>query len=250
MQSEMTAVRELEVLAMNAWPAEIIQTVEGWRLRFTQGVSRRANSAWSNESTGETPLIDRIVNAEAFYTARGAESCFHISPLSPSDLGSALADRGYYQNGDTCVQSAALEKVLAATSPSAGTELHPNPTASWVEVAWPKPELQPAIRRGILRRIGPQMVCVLAHEEGRAVAAGFGVFERAHVGIFSMRTQEAARGRGLASAVLHALASWGLELDAQTAYLQVEEDNSALRLYARAGFQTVYGYHYRSRATQ
>ena len=234
---------------MHAWPAEIIETVEGWRLRFTQGVSRRANSAWSNESTGATPLARRIASVEAFYTARGADSCFHISPLSPPELDAALALRGYYQNGETCVQSAPLGKVIAATSPSAAIEMHPRPTANWEQVAWPTRELQPAVRRGILRRIVPQSVCALAHEEGRAVAAGLGVFERARVGIFSMRTQEAARGRGLASAILHALASWGQELGAQTAYLQVEKDNpTAQRLYARAGFQTVYRYHYRSRA--
>ena len=49
------------------------------------------------------------------------------------------------------------------------------------------------------------------------------------------------------SLALGALAGWGEKLGAQTAYLQVEEDNpNALRLYARAGFQTVYDYHYRS----
>ena len=60
----MPTVRELEELAMNAWPAEVVQTVAGWRLRFTQGVSRRANSAWSNEPTGSTPLPERSGQGE------------------------------------------------------------------------------------------------------------------------------------------------------------------------------------------
>ena len=81
------------------------------------------------------------------------------------------------------------------------------------------------------------------------MAAGLGVAEREHVGIFAMRTLESERGRGHASAILRGLASWGASEGALTAYLQVEADNSAAqRLYTRAGFRKVYGYHYRSLA--
>ena len=61
------------------------------------------------------------------------------------------------------------------------------------------------------------------------------------------RRNRQTRRRGLAGAILGALADWGQQLGAHTAYLQVEEDNpNAQRLYARTGFETVYGYHYRS----
>ena len=137
---------------MNAWPAEVIQTVEGWRLRFTQGVSRRANSAWSNESSGATPLAERIAGVEAFYRARQVDACFHISVLSPPELDAALAERGYTPNGETCVQTAAVADVLSATSRSAAIkriELHTGPrenrdqaaawpSKSWQQVAWPR----------------------------------------------------------------------------------------------------------------
>jgi GNAT superfamily N-acetyltransferase len=251
----MTAISQLEELAMNAWPAEVIQMVEGWRLRFTEGVSRRANSAWSNQPTGSTPLSDRLDQVEAFYRARGTSSCFHVSPLSPTNLDPVLAERGYSENGNTDVQSASVEEVLTGTSPTPATgkdwkiELHPAPTASWEQVTWPSRDLRPEVRREILARIGPPKVCALAREQGRPVAAGLGVCERGHIGIFSMRTLESARGRGLAGAVLHSLVSWGRETGARIAYLQVEKDNPpAQRVYARAGFQSAYAYHYRSRA--
>ena len=251
----MIVISQLEELAMNAWPAEVIQTVEGWRLRFTEGVSRRANSAWSNQPTGSTPLPDRVDQVEAFYRARRATCCFHVGPLSPSDLDPVLAERGYSENGNTCVQSANVEEVLVATSPPSPTgrnwkiELHPTPTASWEQVTWPNRDLRPEVRRKILARIGPPKICALAREQGRPVAAGLAVCERGHIGIFSMRTLESARGRGLAGAVLHSLVSWGRKTGARTAYLQVEKDNpAAQRVYARAGFQSAYDYHYRSRA--
>lgn len=244
-----TPIWQLEELAMNAWPAEVIQSVEGWRLRFTQGVSRRANSAWSNQPTGSRPLAERIANVESFYAAHETDACFHISPLSAPGLDAALEKRGYYSNGATWVQSAALDRVLAATSKGASIQLTPDPTELWEQVAWPEAGLRPEVRRGILRRIGPPKVCALAFEEGRAVAAGLAVCERGQVGIFSMRTREDARGRGLACNLLHALADWGRGLGAEKACLQVEEDNpTAQRVYARASFETTYAYHYRSLA--
>ena len=38
-------IRELEELAANAWPAGVQQALDGWRLRYHLGVTRRANSA-------------------------------------------------------------------------------------------------------------------------------------------------------------------------------------------------------------
>src|SRR5260370_24946957 len=59
----------LEELAFAAWPAEEVERADGWRLRWTRGVTRRANSVWPNEATGDAPLSDRIARAEAFYAA-------------------------------------------------------------------------------------------------------------------------------------------------------------------------------------
>lgn len=255
---------------MNAWPAEVIQTVDGWRLRFTEGVSRRANSAWSNESSGTTPLAERIAGVEAFYRARQVDACFHISVLSPPELNAVLAERGYTANGETVVQTAAIGELLASTSPSPASdrvEVHARvfetsapdahqthdtwPSKTWQQVAWPSPALRPAVRSGILHRIAPASVCALVRDAaGDPVSAGLAVFERGHLGIFSMRTQEAVRGRGFGSVIRRALGLWGQKLGAQTAYLQVEEDNpSAQRVYARVGFRNAYRYHYQSRAS-
>jgi ribosomal protein S18 acetylase RimI-like enzyme len=47
--------------------------------------------------------------------------------------------------------------------------------------------------------------------------------------------------------VLGALAGWAARCDATQLYLQVSRDNeAALRLYERAGFTEVCGYHYRT----
>jgi GNAT superfamily N-acetyltransferase len=243
-------IARLEELALNAWPAEVTQSVEGWRLRFTDGVSRRANSVWSNQPTGTRALAERIAGAEDFYRPRNTDACFHVGPLSPAQLDGVLATRGYHRNGDTQVQRVDLETLLSSiptAKQGVAIELQPAPSEAWERIAWPSAELRPEVRRGILSRIGPQKICALAVEAGRPVAVGLAVAERGHVGIFSMQTTDSARGRGHAGSVLRGLAAWGASLGAQLAYLQVEADNaSAKRLYTRAGFRTLYGYHYRS----
>ena len=55
-----------------------------------------------------------------------------------------------------------------------------------------------------------------------------------------------ARGNGAARTVLTALAGWATAHEAGQMYLQVEPGNApALRLYERAGFGEICGYHYR-----
>jgi hypothetical protein len=40
----MNQITQIEALAANAIPAAIVQELDGWRLRFNYGVTRRANS--------------------------------------------------------------------------------------------------------------------------------------------------------------------------------------------------------------
>ncbi|HET6262844.1 MAG TPA: GNAT family N-acetyltransferase, partial [Chloroflexia bacterium] len=73
------------------------------------------------------------------------------------------------------------------------------------------------------------------------------VSECGWTGIFNMATAQEMRGRGVATSIISDLARWSLEQGADRLYLQVMESNEvARRLYARLGFSTLYGYHYRT----
>jgi N-acetylglutamate synthase len=79
------------------------------------------------------------------------------------------------------------------------------------------------------------------------VAVGRAVADAGWVGVFGMATLPQARGKGAANSVLAALAGWAGAHEADRMYLQVERDNiPALRLYDRAGFSEICGYHYRT----
>src|SRR5262249_24506372 len=98
----------------------------------------------------------------------------------------------------------------------------------------------------MMRTIGPEARVVIAHVDRKPAGMVFGVLERGWCGIYGLTTVPAARGRGVASTMLHALAEAALAAGADDTYLQVERDNTKARaLYDKLGFTVAAGYHYR-----
>jgi GNAT superfamily N-acetyltransferase len=252
----MTLLRQIcliEELAANAWPAEVAPVVSGWRLRFSGGVTSRANSVWPNDDTDLTPLQDKLAAAERFYAARGEPARFQICPAcQPANLDEILAQRGYQTHSLTSVQIAPLDTVLSrlARNPALPVEVRGVLSDDWFEVyarAGNMEAHERAMRRGILSRIGMPAGFALARLDDQPAAVGLCVVERGWAGIFCMETLPALRRRGAASAILRALGDWACAQGATQAYLQVVDANTpAVTLYARAGFQTLYHYHYRA----
>ncbi|MEK9672609.1 MAG: hypothetical protein VW268_08910 [Rhodospirillaceae bacterium] len=95
--SDETAIRDLESRAAECWPAFREANLEGWRVRFADGVSRRANSvlALDEASNGVSLLTKRIDAAEVFYAECGQPCRFKISGgVQPRELDAELERRG------------------------------------------------------------------------------------------------------------------------------------------------------------
>lgn len=246
-------IRLIEELAANAWPAEVAPVVSGWRLRFTGGITSRANSVWPNDDTGLAPLQDKLAAAERFYAARGEPARFQICPAcQPANLDEILAQRGYQSHSLTSVQTAPLDTVLSQLARNAAppVELRDALWDEWFEVYACVGNMdahERATRRGILSRIGMPAGFALARLDDQPAAVGLCVVERKWAGIFCMETLPAFRRRGAASAILRALCEWARAREATQTYLQVVDGNApAVNLYAHAGFRTLYHYHYRA----
>jgi ribosomal protein S18 acetylase RimI-like enzyme len=247
---EPATVHLIEELAANAWPAPVTQVVGGWRLRFAWGVTRRANSVLANDYHGGPHLAERMELVEAFYARRGLPARYQISPTSrPRGLDAALGDRGYRRRLRVLVLCAPLATVLERLPPPGGrVEVAGEPDAAWLATLRALLGYYgdgAAVRR-TLRGIGPPAGYAAVRRDGRPLAIGRAVAERGFAGVFSMATLPEARGRGLGTAVLAALAGWAAGHGATRLYLQVDDDNAgAIRLYGRAGFEAAYAYHYR-----
>jgi ribosomal protein S18 acetylase RimI-like enzyme len=243
-------IRKLEELAANAWPAAVVQAVDGWRLRFNHGVTRRANSVWPNAWSGSLALDERLALVEDFYARRGVVARFQLTPVAePSGVDALLARRGYALEESVHVQIAETRDVLERTRQSCEVAIAAGPSDSWTHTAWPESELDPAVRRATVERIGPETACAIALTAGEPAGVALGVSERGFVGLFCFHTLPGFRRSGVARSLLHALAGWAHSRSAASLYLQVHNSNAPARaLYARAGFETLYRYHYRTQA--
>jgi GNAT superfamily N-acetyltransferase len=241
----------IEALAANAWPAETVQRLDGWRLRMSGSVYRRLDSVATIAPPGSLPVERKLTLAERFYFERGSDARFQVSAASaPSDLDARLEARGYAIDAATRVQTARLSDVLARTAGGRDFDVHVTdaPEPIWITIAWPKPGRRRDAGRRALARIVPPAGHALVRAAGQPIAVGLGVLERGFLGLFAMFTQPEFRGQGAARAVLHALSRWGAQRGAERAYLQVEETNAvAGALYRDTGFATLYEYQYRSR---
>ncbi len=241
-------VATIERCAFDAWPAEQIEHAAGWRLRAMRAVTRRANSVWTFEATGDASLEERIDHAEAWYASRNLPPTFQVADRSrPDGLDAALAQRGYLIDAPVSIQVATTTAVLEAASSRDAVVTRACPDA-WFTLSAHHGRFANVADtyRNLLLRIGPAARFALASLDGQPAAVGLGVVSPGWMGIFSMLTLPSARRRGAANSVLAALASTAQAEAIESLYLQVERANTpATTLYARASFRELYAYHYR-----
>lgn len=249
----------IETLAANAWPAAEVVALDGWRLRFTRGVTRRANSVWPNIDEGAVALEEKLDLVERLYGDHGLPATYQIcDAMQPARLDEVLDERGYVACAHSHVQTASLRRLMQKLPPLQyfphyEIEVAEEFDEDWFELYCGSEGLRGAaesVRRAILERIGPLHGFVTLHSAGAPAAVGLGVVEEGWLGIFCMATLPEYRRQSAARCILRTLVVWARLYEAHHAYLQVMDDNPAARgLYAAVGFQPAYHYHYRQKRT-
>ena len=243
------AIRTHECRAFRTWPAATVERLDGWILRCNDGVTHRANSVFTVDFPEGSDAATAIAAAAAFFAAHGQPPCFMISPASmPRDLDRRLAARGYVVEEPSLVRIAEARSARALPRTDAGVDVAEQPDAAWTRTFLSQYEgtADAAARLGIIARIEPLAGFATARVDGHVAAIGMGVVEDGWMTVLGMYTPAPWRSRGYGGAVLGALAAWAESVGAANLFLQVTASNGpAIRLYDKAGFRTVYGYHYR-----
>ena len=244
--SEAALAWRVETVCFNAFPSLQQVILDGWLLRFSKRVSRRANSA--NPLCADRAPVESVIDQiEALYRRQGQPTIFRV----PSFLGvidQPLAARGYRSEGETCVLYGAIDAVAAAPDPN--VELSPEPGAEWL-VAMAALQQHSDTHRDIYRRIVQAIAVPAAFAglriDGRLAALAYGAVSGGLLCYESVITGPARRRQGLAWRVVAGLAAWGRDEGARGVCLQVEAGNTPARaLYDRFGLKTeLYRYHYR-----
>ncbi|MFN8167828.1 MAG: GNAT family N-acetyltransferase [Candidatus Nanopelagicales bacterium] len=246
------AAETMQAVAERGWPPFETATLGDWTLRWSDGVTGRANSVrvagWPGTGLGEA-----LAHVERWYADRGAPALLQV-PV-PSAYDEALDRAGWGIARRTVLRTGGTEGVLAAASGAVAAGLDVRradvPSAELLELV--DPGLDPAALTRILT--GPdERVFVEVRDAdgallgtGRASAtAGVGGSGR-WAGVTSIATVPAARRRGVATLVMAELARWSLEHDCPRTYLQsLATNEAASALYERLGMPVHHAYVYRS----
>ncbi|MET9876626.1 GNAT family N-acetyltransferase [Actinacidiphila glaucinigra] len=242
--------RELQESASRCWPAQETARLGAWTLRAAGGFTRRANSVLPLGDPG-VPLTEAVARIARWYGDRGLPPYVQVTTGgqdSDETLAEALGGLGWTAEGHALLRTAALAPIADLPGAEA-VHLSREADAEWLARYHRTGDLGDAALRVLGG--GPSVWFATVPGEGDTAGAGPAAIGRCAVdGRFAsfgaVEVSPDHRRRGLARAVMAALARKALDEGASGAYLQVETDNEGARaLYDRMGFTTHHAYHYR-----
>ncbi|TFH05120.1 MAG: N-acetyltransferase [Candidatus Thorarchaeota archaeon] len=241
-------ISDIEYLASHCWPAKEIERYHGWIIHWNDAVTWRANSVLPLDETSDALLEDSIDHVINYYNDRNTPPAFKITEESkPETLDETLDEMGFQIRMVTHVQTIPIDD-LACLNPRIEVDLLRVSDGSIDALLHrsKRDEFALEIRREIIHRIEGEKKIARVMIDGHIAGIGLGVVKEDMLGLLSIRTLPEYERRGVAWSVTCALAIWGEETGANTAFLQVEAENKpALALYAAMGFKTKYTYWYR-----
>ncbi|MFF1413834.1 GNAT family N-acetyltransferase [Streptomyces sp. NPDC058289] len=238
---------ELARVCARSWVPLESEPLGEWTLRASGGFTRRANSVLPLGDPG-APLDDALARVTSWYARRDLPAYVQTATGAAGTqelLCAELEDRGWVREVSALVQVgglAAVGDLDVDDAVVAGVRLTRTPDEDWLS-RYGRVKDPGTARRVLVAGPSVWFAAVPGQAIGRLVVdgrwAGFGAVE----------VDPVHRRRGLASAVMAALARRALEEGASAAWLQVESDNAGARaLYEGMGFGTHHSYHHYRRA--
>ncbi|MER6140785.1 GNAT family N-acetyltransferase [Streptomyces sparsogenes] len=250
---------ELDRAAARAWPPVVSERLGGWELRAAGGFTRRANSVLPLGDPG-MPVRDALRRVTSWYAERGLPAYIQVSTGAEGTqelLAAELAEHGWTREVSAEIRIAALAPLADLDADVSGVALSRDLDDAWLARYQRSASGEPAPEVVRVLRGGPSVWFATipntegaesGDEHGAAVApAAIGrcVVDGRWAGFTAVETDPLLRRRGLATAVMTALARKALQEGASAAYLQVETDNDGARaLYEGMGFTTHHSYHH------
>jgi N-acetylglutamate synthase len=247
-EASTAAILALETIAARGWAPAESEIAHGWLLRADHGFSTRANSALALRAP-VPDLATALAAVSAWYAARGLPTQLAV-PLPPRQaLDSALAKRGWAAAFDTAMLVTSTGQLASQVGPAASVQLTERPDERWLDAYQHRSGPAKEVVLGLLTRHDRVRFAEI-ELDGRLVAIARGTVNDSWLGVSAVAVDGEYRRRGLARALMVALAAWGAALGATQTYLQVEQTNTAaLELYRGSGFWTHHTYRYRAAPT-
>lgn len=239
---------ELAPVCARAWQPVESEPLGDWLLRSAAGFTRRANSALPLGDPG-TPLDEALARVKRWYDDRGLPAYIQTSTGAEGtqeELCAELERHGWRREVTAQVRIAALAPIGDLDADVAPVRLSREIDERWLSRYQRFDTPGPHVLKVLGSGPSVWFATVPGDAEGEPPAAiGRCVVDGRWAGFMAVEVGAAYRRRGLATAVMTALARRALDEGASAAWLQVEEDNEGARtLYDRMGFETHHLYHH------
>ncbi|MFE7514308.1 GNAT family N-acetyltransferase [Streptomyces sp. NPDC057540] len=237
---------ELARATASAWRPVESEALGEWTLRAADGFTRRANSVLPLGDPG-MPVADALAHVRAWYAARKLPAYVQTSTGAEGTqelLCAALDRHGWRREVSAEVRIAALAPIGDLDADVAAVRLSRTVDEAWLRRYQRFEDASPAVRSVLAS--GPSVwFASVAGTGGAPAAIGRCVVDGRWAGFMAVEVDPGQRRRGLATAVMTALARQALDEGASAAWLQVEADNDGARaLYDGMGFAPHHHYHH------
>jgi len=248
MKENLNMIQKLEELSLNSWPSLQTLLYDGWVIRFANGLTKRSNSI-SPIYHSAIEIDEKIRFCEKLYQEKGLDSVFKItSAVFPENLDKILDSKNYKIDSPTSVQTLQLKDF--SINPEQKATFSENVTEQWLNRFCSSSgiEKHKSLLKKILTHIVP-LSCFASLTNGideKPVALGLGVLQDKYLALYDIVTAKQFRKQGYGRDIVLNLLNWGKSRGAEISYLHVMHNNEpALKLYAKMGFEEVYSYWYR-----
>ncbi|MET9950958.1 GNAT family N-acetyltransferase [Streptomyces sp. NPDC006339] len=237
---------ELARVAARAWQPMESETLGEWTLRAAAGFTRRANSVLPLGDAG-LPLDAALERVRDWYAARGLPAYIQTATGAEGAqelLSADLERRGWVREASAELRIASLAPVGDLDADVDAVRLSRSVDDDWMRRYQRFGEPGPHVLKVL--GSGPSVwFASVPGTEDIPAAIGRCVVDGRWAGFLAVEVDPGLRRRGLATAVMTALARRALDEGASAAWLQVESDNDGARaLYDGMGFTVHHHYHH------
>ncbi len=248
-------IRRLQEILMNVWPAHHYYFLNGWILRFTNGVTARANSVFPLNYTGNVNNLDQDIKfVEKAYKFYDLPTIFTIPDFfEPNNLDAKLLKHGYQQSG--CITYTMINSAQELIDEKINEEftyiVHSERTNKYsnfmAKFTLRNQEAQKVLGELSNRIIIPQKRFIIAEYDNKVIGTLTGILDpHGFLYIVDVLVHPDFRRQKIATSMFFSIINkWGMLNDVKTIWLQVETENiEAMNLYSNLGFKKAYSYYY------
>ncbi|WP_169570221.1 GNAT family N-acetyltransferase [Sneathiella limimaris] len=216
----------IEKHSFQSLPSEGEEDYDGWLLRKSRHLAKRANSVnFPGRVKSQISLPDKIDHCEAVYRSLNQPVVFRMTKLADDGLVELLKDRGYRSLDETSILTRELETAPSADPTVVLTSQLDDKQFADLCLLTNKPVDKARIYQENLKRIPHKTLFGFIYDGDKAIAVGMATYGDGLMGLFEFATDPYYQRQGLATRILNTLVNQGIQNGISTAYLQVVTKN-------------------------